>query len=187
MRDMRLAATLPLLPARCQEGMELPTTQRSVFQVLDAMGCSPKERAFVPPCVASGPDLRRGRGRSLTTAPREGKEDLREQGLQSREPEKAAGAPGRSPGVSQSGSSQASTTSARRTRAEAEGKKEKTTAGWGSSAQTGGTSALSLGKPQPCLGEEEMASRSSVLAWRIPGTEEPGGLLSIGSHRVRHD
>ena len=88
---MRLAATLPLLPARCQEGMELPTMQRSVFQVLDAMGCSPKERAFVPPCVSSGPDLRWGRGRSLTTAPREGKEDLREQGLQSGEPEKAAG------------------------------------------------------------------------------------------------
>ena len=187
MRDMRLAATLPLLPARCQEGMELPTMQRSVFQVLDAMGCSPKERAFVPPCVSSGPDLRWGRGRSLTTAPREGKEDLREQGLQSGEPEKAAGAPGRSPGVSRSGSSQASTTSARRTRAEAEGKKEKTTAGWGSSAQTGRTSTLSLGKPQPCLGEEEMASRSSVLAWRIPGTEEPGGPLSIRSHRVGHD
>ena len=32
-----------------------------------------------------------------------------------------------------------------------------------------------------------MATHSSVLAWRIPGTEEPGGLLSIGSHRVRHD
>ena len=28
---------------------------------------------------------------------------------------------------------------------------------------------------------------SSVLAWRIPGSEEPGGLLSMGSHRVRHD
>ena len=35
--------------------------------------------------------------------------------------------------------------------------------------------------------EKEMATHSSVLAWRIPGTEEPGGLLSIGSHRVRHD
>ena len=35
--------------------------------------------------------------------------------------------------------------------------------------------------------EEEMATRSSVLAWRIPGTGEPGELLSIGSHRVRHD
>ena len=35
--------------------------------------------------------------------------------------------------------------------------------------------------------EEEMATHSSVLAWRIPGTEEPGGLPSIGSHRVGHD
>ena len=32
-----------------------------------------------------------------------------------------------------------------------------------------------------------MATHSSVLAWRIPGTEEPGGLLSMGSHRVGHD
>ena len=32
-----------------------------------------------------------------------------------------------------------------------------------------------------------MATHSSVLAWRIPGTGEPGGLPSIGSHRVRHD
>ena len=32
-----------------------------------------------------------------------------------------------------------------------------------------------------------MATYSSVLAWRIPGTEEPGGLLSMGSHRVGHD
>ena len=35
--------------------------------------------------------------------------------------------------------------------------------------------------------EKEMATHSSVLAWRIPGTEEAGGLLSMGSHRVRHD
>ena len=35
--------------------------------------------------------------------------------------------------------------------------------------------------------EEGMATHSSVLAWRIPGTEEPGGLLSMGSHRVGHD
>ena len=35
--------------------------------------------------------------------------------------------------------------------------------------------------------EKEMATQSSVLAWRIPGTAEPGGLLSIGSHRVGHD
>ena len=35
--------------------------------------------------------------------------------------------------------------------------------------------------------EKEMATHSSVLAWRIPGTGEPGGLLSIGTHRVGHD
>ena len=35
--------------------------------------------------------------------------------------------------------------------------------------------------------EKEMATHSSVLAWRIPGTGEPGGLLSMRSHRVRHD
>ena len=35
--------------------------------------------------------------------------------------------------------------------------------------------------------EKEMATHSSVLAWRIPGPAEPGGLPSIGSHRVGHD
>ena len=35
--------------------------------------------------------------------------------------------------------------------------------------------------------DKEMATHSSALAWRIPGTEEPGGLLSMGSHRVGHD
>ena len=35
--------------------------------------------------------------------------------------------------------------------------------------------------------EKEMATHSSVLAWRIPEMEEPGGLQSMGSHRVRHD
>ena len=35
--------------------------------------------------------------------------------------------------------------------------------------------------------EKEMATHSSVLAWRIPGVGEPGGLPSMGSHRVRHD
>ena len=35
--------------------------------------------------------------------------------------------------------------------------------------------------------EKEMATHSSVLAWRIPGTGEPGGLPSMGLHRVRHD
>ena len=37
------------------------------------------------------------------------------------------------------------------------------------------------------LVEEEMATHSSVLSWRIPGTGEPGALPSMGSHRVRHD
>ena len=35
--------------------------------------------------------------------------------------------------------------------------------------------------------EKEMATHSSVLAWRIPETAEPGGLPSMGSHRVGHD
>ena len=35
--------------------------------------------------------------------------------------------------------------------------------------------------------EKEMATHSSVLAWRISGTGEPGGLPSMGSHRVGHD
>ena len=35
--------------------------------------------------------------------------------------------------------------------------------------------------------EEGMATYSSILAWRIPWTKEPGGLQSMGSHRVRHD
>ena len=35
--------------------------------------------------------------------------------------------------------------------------------------------------------EKEMATHSSILAWRIPGTEEPNGLLSMGSNRVGHD
>ena len=35
--------------------------------------------------------------------------------------------------------------------------------------------------------EKEMATHYSILAWRIPWTEEPGGLLSVGSLRVRHD
>ena len=35
--------------------------------------------------------------------------------------------------------------------------------------------------------EKEMATHSGVLAWRIPGTGEPGGLPSMGSHRVEHD
>ena len=35
--------------------------------------------------------------------------------------------------------------------------------------------------------EKEMATHSSILAWRIPGTGEPSGLPSMGSHRVGHD
>ena len=41
--------------------------------------------------------------------------------------------------------------------------------------------------PVPLELEKEMATHSSILAWRIPGTEEPGGLLSMGSHRVKHN
>ena len=44
----------------------------------------------------------------------------------------------------------------------------------------------SLNIPSYAL-EKEMATHSSVLAWRIPGTEEPSGLPSMGSHRVGHD
>ena len=44
---------------------------------------------------------------------------------------------------------------------------------------------LILGREDPL--EEEMATVSSVLAWRIPWTAEPGGLQSILSQRVRHD
>ena len=43
----------------------------------------------------------------------------------------------------------------------------------------------SLGREDPL--EEGMAAHSSTLAWRIPWTEEPGGLQSMGSQRVRHD
>ena len=43
----------------------------------------------------------------------------------------------------------------------------------------------SLGLDDPL--EKEMATRSSILAWEIPWTEEPGGLQSMGSQRVRHD
>ena len=43
----------------------------------------------------------------------------------------------------------------------------------------------SLGQEDPL--EEEMATHSSILAWEIPWTEEPGGLQSMGSQRVGHD
>ena len=44
---------------------------------------------------------------------------------------------------------------------------------------------MSLGQEDPH--EEGMATHSSVLAWKIPWTEKPGGLQSIGLQRVRHD
>ena len=47
------------------------------------------------------------------------------------------------------------------------------------------TRVRSLGGDSPL--EKRMATHSSILAWRIPWTEEPGGLLSMGSQRVRHD
>ena len=48
---------------------------------------------------------------------------------------------------------------------------------WENSSSNGNTRPL----------EKEMAIHSSILAWRVPWTEEPGGLLSIGLHRVGHD
>ena len=47
------------------------------------------------------------------------------------------------------------------------------------------TQVRSLGREDPL--EKEMATHSSILAWRIPWTEEPGWLLSMGSQRVVHD
>ena len=47
------------------------------------------------------------------------------------------------------------------------------------------TRVRSLGWEDPL--EEEMATHSSILSWEIPWTEEPGGLQSMGSQRVRHD
>ena len=47
------------------------------------------------------------------------------------------------------------------------------------------TQVRSLGRENPL--EKEMATHSSILAWEIPRTEEPGGLQSMGSQRVGHD
>ena len=47
------------------------------------------------------------------------------------------------------------------------------------------TQAQSLGQDDPL--EKEMAMHSSILAWRIPWTKEPGGLQSMGSQRVGHN
>ena len=47
------------------------------------------------------------------------------------------------------------------------------------------TQVQPLGQEDPL--EKGMATHSSIVAWRIPGTGEPGGLLSMGLHRVGHD
>ena len=47
------------------------------------------------------------------------------------------------------------------------------------------TQVPSLGREDPL--EKGMATHTSIVAWRIPWTEEPGGLQSMGSQRVRHD
>ena len=47
------------------------------------------------------------------------------------------------------------------------------------------TRIRSLGGEDPL--EKEMAAHSSILAWKIPWTEEPGRLQSMGSQRIRHD
>ena len=47
------------------------------------------------------------------------------------------------------------------------------------------TRVQSLGREDPL--EKEMATHSSILAWKIPWTEEPGRLQSLGSQRVGHD
>ena len=51
-------------------------------------------------------------------------------------------------------------------------------------ARVGDASSI-LGWEEPL--EKEMATHSSILVWEIPWTEEPGGLQSVGSQRVRHD
>ena len=52
-------------------------------------------------------------------------------------------------------------------------------------AGTAGVSGRPLGQEDPL--EEGITTQASILAWRIPWTEEPGGLQYIGSERVRHD
>ena len=47
------------------------------------------------------------------------------------------------------------------------------------------TRVVSLDREDPL--EEEMTTHSSILAWRVPRTEEPGRLQSVGSQRLRHD
>ena len=52
-------------------------------------------------------------------------------------------------------------------------------------ACNGGVQVQSLGWEEPL--EKGMATHSSILSWRIPWAEEPGGLQSVGSQRVGHD
>ena len=56
---------------------------------------------------------------------------------------------------------------------------------WGRS-ESDRTERLHFHFSASCM-EKEMATHSSVLAWRVPGTAEPGGLPSVGLHRVGHD
>ena len=51
--------------------------------------------------------------------------------------------------------------------------------------ETQGIQVQSLGREDPL--EKEMATHSSILAWKIPWTEEPGRLQSLGSQRIEHD
>ena len=51
----------------------------------------------------------------------------------------------------------------------------------------GGVSKVAITFTLTWAKEKEMATHSSVLAWRMPGAEEPGGLPSMGSHRIGHD
>ena len=55
----------------------------------------------------------------------------------------------------------------------------------GSEVKASACNAGDLGQEDPL--EKEMATHSSILAWRIPWTEEPGGLQSTGSQRVGHN
>ena len=57
--------------------------------------------------------------------------------------------------------------------------------GFPGGSDSAGDPGLILGWEDPL--EKEMATHSSILAWRIPGMGEPGGLLSMGSHTVGHD
>ena len=55
------------------------------------------------------------------------------------------------------------------------------------STVVGEVDTFCLTRSSDALVEKEMATHSRILAWRIPGTGEPGGLPSVGSHRVGHD